>query len=168
VDVAKFDGAWYFAVGAASEQKTYVYRNPVAAIKRRPDLKPVPVGVLRLTQNTEFVSFSANARFVTVQAGRQFSVYDAETDRQYRYDADIALNGSQQATWMDGHRLMMVINAKTVVFDFDGTNKQELSSAVAGTLPLFDRDYEALYNIAPSVTVSGKFALTRTELLVNP
>lgn len=167
LDVARFENAWYFAVGSAAEQKTYVYKNPVSAIKRRPDIKPVPVGVLRLTATAESVSFSANARFVAVQSGSQFSVYDAETDRQYRYDTGLQLGTVQRAPWMDGHRLTLVAGDKTVVFDFDGTNKQELSAAVAGSQAFFDRDYQALYNIAPSVTVAGKTALTRTELRVN-
>ncbi len=163
----RFDNAWYFAAGAASEQKAYVYKNPVAAIKRRPDVKPVPVGVLHLNKAPEFITFSANARFVAVQAGSQFAVYDAETDRQYNYDSGLILTPAQQVTWMDGHRLMAVAGGKTVVFDYDGTNKQTLSPAVAGSVPLFDGNYKALFNVASSVMVPGRFAITRTELRVT-
>jgi hypothetical protein len=68
---------------------------------------------------------------------------------------------------MDGHRMLMVLNDKTVVFDFDGTNQQTLAPSLPGFIPFFDRSYEALYNIAPSVEVQNRYALTRTSMTLK-
>lgn len=168
VEVARFENSWYFAAGAGADQKTYVYRNPVTAVKNLPQKRPVPVGILRLDGAPEQVVFSANARFIATQHGSQFSIYDAETDRQYRYDTKIKLSPGQKAFWMDGHRLTLVAEEKIIVFDYDGINLQHLSAAYNGTQPLFDRDYEAMFSLSPSTTISGRSALARTELVVKP
>lgn len=167
VDVARFDNSWYYVVGATKEQRLYIFKNPVAAIKRNSAGRPIPVAVLRTANAPEFVSFSANARFIASQSGNELSVYDAETDRQHRYDIQLGLPAGQKLTWMDGHRLTAVTGDKTVVFDYDGTNKQTLNNAINGLQPMFDRDYEALFTLSPSVAVTGRPALTRTELRIE-
>lgn len=167
LDVARYSNDWYYVAGAVNEQKAYVFKNPVAAAKRQTERLPVPVAVLRTATAPEFISFSVNARFITSQSGNEFAVYDAETDRQYRYDIDLGLPGGLKATWMDGHRLSVVANDKTTVFDFDGLNKQSLAAAVAAAPIFFDDDYEALYVMAPSTVVQGRPVLTRIELRVQ-
>ncbi len=168
VEVARFENAWYFAAGSGAEQKTYVFRNPVTAVKNLPDRRPVPVGILRLDAPAEHVSFSTNARFVVVQAGSQFSVYDAETDRQDRYDTKLTLSPGQKASWMDGHRLTLATQDKVVVFDYDGTNLQTMSPAYSGTPVVFNNNYTAMFSLGPSTSVAGRPAFTRTELVVKP
>jgi hypothetical protein len=78
LDVARFDNRWYFAVGAASDGKVYIYEEPFSAIRAKPQRALVPATIMRL-KDPEFVSFSQNTRFVSVQARGQFAVYDAET-----------------------------------------------------------------------------------------
>jgi hypothetical protein len=69
---------------------------------------------------------------------------------------------------MDGYRLSVNVNNTVTVFDYDGTNQTDLVPVQAGYVPFFDRNYEALYTIAPSLTVLNKPALTRTLLQASP
>lgn len=167
LDLARFDNSWYVAVGSAVEKRVYLYRNPFNDLKRSEPRVPLPLTVLRTNDEPEFVSFSAIARFVAIQARGQFAVYDAETKRQYRYDTEMDLPAGQKATWMDGHRLTVVHENKVNVFDYDGINRQTLVDANPAFPPFFDRDYEALFTISPSRTVAERSALVRTELLVD-
>lgn len=167
LDIAKFDNRWYMVAGAQSENRVYIYEDPLDALRSRstdPD-RIIPVRTTRV-DNPQKVSFSANARFIAVQGvNQQFTVYDADMDRQYRYQIDKPLDASAPATWMDGHRLVSVSEGKIVVFDFDGSNVQVLNSALTGTTPQFDREYSALFSLSASEQVKGRFALSRTSLL---
>ena len=165
LDVAKFNDNWYVFVGAANEGIVSIYKNPQEAAKGNDQL-PMPVSALKLDQPAH-ISFSANTQFVAVQSGSKFAVYDVEKDRRYYYELPFALDAGYKAKWMDGHHLMVDNHGQTVVFDYDGINSQTLTNNAVGIDPFFDRDYTALYNVAPSVTVSGRAALTRTELKVT-
>lgn len=163
-DVADFDGSLYVAVGASNDKAVYILKDPLDSFSKTSD-PPQSFRALAL-QGVTSLSFSTNARFVAAQAGDKFAVYDAETDRQYHYDIDAKLTAKSVATWMDGHRLSIIpADGKVRVFDFDGINLQTLNAGVAGTTVYFNRDYDALFTLAPK---EKAFSLNRTELRLNP
>lgn len=164
LDITRFNGLWYMVAGAESEDKVYVYKDAVALIKQDAQKLPVPVGILKV-DDPQFVAFSANARFIMAQDGPNFAIYDAETDRHYMYKIDATIAATQKAAWMDGHRLSVTNKGKTLIFDFDGINLQTLGASAEGFQPYFDRDYTAVYNVGPSVTVPNRSALTHTPLV---
>lgn len=167
LDIARFDGHWYVVAGAQNEHKVYVYEDPLDALKSNKPSQSLPARTLRV-DTPQKVLFSANARFISTQGINQnFTVYDAETDRQYRYVIDRPLDLNNPASWMDGHRLVTVNDGQAIIFDFDGTNLQVLNRAGQGTVPQFDREYKAIYNVAPSEQAQGRFALTRASLRVE-
>lgn len=148
LDLARYENAWYVVAGAPSENRTYVYRDPAHMVRSKPDSPLVPVQVLKVA-DTQYIEFSDNARFTMAQNGQQFAVYDAETDRGYRYTAKAPLDAPQRhATWMDGHRLLYVSGGKTYVADFDEANREVLVAADPSFIPAFDRTYEYLYTLA--------------------
>jgi len=164
-DVTRYDDRWYMAVGTDAEKKTYVYEQVFDDVARQKPRVPAPVAVLKL-QQLQYLSVSANTRFIGVQGGSEFAVYDAEHSRQYRYDTKLALAPGQKATWMDGHRLAVISEKQVAVFDFDGINLQKLSASEPGFLPFFDRDYDNLYTIGTSAAVKDKTALIRTSVRI--
>ncbi len=167
LNIAEFDGDMYLATGSSADGKVYLYRNPLTALKKSDTALNIPLLLLKL-DNPDSVTFSANARFVAVQAGSKFELYDAETKQQYRYDTGLPLDPGQKVNWMDGHRMMFVSKGKMEVFDFDGLNKQTLVSANPAFIPMFDRDFTALFTYSPSLAGdSAKSALVRTELIVK-
>jgi len=165
LDITRFNNRWYIVAGALKDQKIYVLRDPVSALQRNPVAKLIPAAILRM-ENTQFASFSLNARFVALQAGSRFDVYDAETNRSYRYDTGLVLPENYKATWMDGHRLSLISQGKVHVIDYDGTNHQTLSASYDGSMPFFDRDYKAMYSFAPS-SIPGRTNLLHTALVVK-
>ena len=165
VDLARFDDKWYMVVGTDTENKAYVYEQPFDDITRQNPRTPTPVAVLKL-QKLEHLSFSANTRFAGVQGGSEFATYDAEHKRTYRYDTGLKLDPGQKAHWMDGHRYTIVSENQAVVFDYDGINLQKLTSANPAHTPIFDRDYDNLYNIGTSATVKDKPALLKTPVRI--
>ena len=70
IDVARFDGKWYMAVGSSAEEKVYILRDPVAFVSSTPPKKVIPVSTLRL-KDAQYLSFSQNTRFVALAGWRQ-------------------------------------------------------------------------------------------------
>jgi hypothetical protein len=163
IDLARFENSWYMAIGSTADPRIHIYKDAFTDLKNTSSPKAVPFTVLRL-ENPQYLSFSANTRFIGVQSGSKFSVYDAEMRRHYNYDTKLTLLPNQKAEWMDGHRYAVVSGSKLVVFDYDGINMQELIQVSPDHLPFFDRDYNALFTISPSVADANKQAIVRTEL----
>jgi hypothetical protein len=170
LELTKYSGDWFMVAGAPSESRTYIYKNPEAALSARPQTPLVPVQVLK-TENPNYVSFSDNTRFIVTENGQNFSVYDAEYDKKYAFTTKAPLDiGQDHAHWMDGNRLTYVSDGKIIVFDYDNTNGETLvgSDAIFGAL--FDRDYKVLYSLDDQAAKddSGKditqFVLSRTPL----
>lgn len=168
LSMADFNGKSYVAVGSSGDSHVYVYENVVDSFKKNVTALPLPKVLLKVSGEAGFLGFSANARFIAVQAGSNFAVYDAENNRQYKYDLKLPITQGQKAAWMDGHRLTLAGDDKVLrVYDFDGTNVQSLQPVELGFMPFFNRDYNAMYSISPSASVNGKPALVRINLKLN-
>ena len=161
VDVARFSGDWYFVAGSDAEERINLYKNPLDNIKNPEVKKALPVLALR-ELGAQKVSFSTNVRFVAVQGGQNFAVYDIETQQSYRYNIVIPLASTM--AWMDGHRLMGQSAGQAVVFDYDGTNQQILVPSLWGNGAFFDRSYKKLFVLGQA---AGATVLQNIDLLAG-
>ena len=161
LDLAQFDSNWYLAVVPVAEGRLQIFKNPFEAKNLK--VSQNPYVALRIA-SPAFVSFSANTRFVAVQSENKLVVYDFETSRRAGFTLPGQVTADNKIRWMDGHRLIVNHDNKLVVVDYDGSNRQELTAMLPGTLPFFDRDYERLYTLSPSTTDATKPALIRTSL----
>jgi hypothetical protein len=165
IDTANFSGANYLVISSVNKGASYLYKDALGQAK---DGKvPEPFRLLRLAQ-PKFISFSTNARFIAIQSGNNFAVYDIDMDRRFYYQLTEPVEAENKATWMDGHRLTIVSANQTNVFDFDGTNHQKLTASYVGLTPFFSPNYNTLYNLGPSVATPNSHALTSTPLLIEP
>ncbi|HEY5667603.1 MAG TPA: PEGA domain-containing protein [Candidatus Saccharimonadales bacterium] len=167
LDLTKYSGDWFVGVGSSVESRTYVYKNPAQTMRDKPKNPLVPVQVLK-TKEPNYISFSENARFIVVENGTQFGIYDAENDKGYAYTLPDAMDAPQtHATWMDGHRLMYTSSGKLVVFEFDNANHEVLSTNDPNYMPFFDPNYKWLYTFADqpaTATTPAQFNLLNTAL----
>lgn len=162
LDLARYSNQWYIVVGSSSANEAYIYRDPVLALQNTKNMTPT-IRTVRLA-SPQRAGFSANTRFIAVQSGSTFVVYDAEKDQQYKYTVNPTFDDPNSVRWMDGHRLMGTTGGKILIIDFDGTNQQTLSPIVPGTQPMFDGNFEQLNSLAPTAT--GQ-ALTSTSMRVQ-
>lgn len=154
-ELVRFDGKLFAAMGAVTEGRIHLYRDPLLVLRRPGSVLsiPVPIAVLRL-DSPEFLSISPSARFLAVQAGDQLAVYDFEMDKTYEYNASLGLKAGQPLQWMDGYRLATTQTQKVIVMDYDGINKRELVAAHRGTSPFLDPERRRLFTASP---VAGDF-----------
>lgn len=162
LEIAEFKGQLYLVAGSAADGHAYIYKDLFSDLASRPGQLPRAFRVL-IVPGGQYVSFSGIARFVSLQVGSNLAVYDLEMNRMFRYDMKLPTVAGQKATWMDGHRLSLISDNTVNVFDFNGTNVQKLSASHASYGPFFDRDYTAMFTLAPS---AEKTILNRTELQV--
>lgn len=166
LNIAKYDDAWIVVFGSTAEGKTYLYKNPVAAMSRNNDQRPSPSFIFTLADATT-ATFSANTRFMALQNGKDVHIYDAEESESYRYSWARELDAPQKAAvWMDGHRLSYVSGGKQYIVDYDNINERELSAASSIFLPVFRRDYQYVFNIASPEVGPANSLLNATALRI--
>jgi hypothetical protein len=159
LELSRYSNHWYAAVGVASENHVYEYKDPVEALQADPSQSLMPVDVMKVTA-PNYVAFSDSSQYVAVENGQDFSVYDAENDRSHTYHVNKPLDAPQvHATWMDGYHLRMVSGGTVTMFDFDGTNIQSLEPALPGYLPFFDTGYQTSYAIDAPKGSTGTSAI---------
>ncbi len=169
LELTRYSGDLIVGAGSDAEDKLVVYRNPIDQIKD-PNLNvAVQVATLR-TNNPDYVSFSENTRFLMIENGSHFALYDAETEKTYAYDTGRALDKPQEhASWMDGHRMQYVSKGQLVIFDYDHTNVRQLLGAAPAYLPGFTPDYKRLFTVSPqqdnpeALRVASTWLLTQTD-----
>jgi hypothetical protein len=154
IDAAQFQGRFYYIVGSDTEDHLNIYKDPLSSLKNPAFGKAIALLALH-NPGTQKVSFSDNARFIELENGQSFSVYDIETDSVYQYTLAQPLAGIMD--WMDGHRLMGVSDGKVLIVDYDGTNVQQLTNTSLASGPLFSRDYKHMLTIAASSPDSSIF-----------
>ncbi len=152
LDTASYSGNDYYAAGSDTGGRVNVYKNPLDQLKNPSIGKALPSFFLKADGATK-VSFSDNARFVALQGGQNFGVYDFETGDRYEYTLKPPLDGPLQ--WMDGHRLISSSSNQIFVTDYDSTNQQTLAPTSTALGGYFSNDYNQLYTIAPVANSSS-------------
>jgi hypothetical protein len=162
LDITKYDRSFYVVVGASSENKVYIYRDPARQIGDNSFKSPVPTQVLRVNL-PNYTSFSSSAQYIMIQNGTEFAVYDIELDESYRYVAKQPLDTPQaNATWIDGNRLAYVSGGKQIIFDYDYKNIREIGNSSGLYRPAFAPDFGYSYTLVSNQ--SGETTLAQTAL----
>lgn len=163
---ASYNGVIYVACGAESENKVYIYRDPVSQLNNNPKQMPVPSQVL-FVKNPNYLSFSDNAQFIMAENGSQFGVFDIVNQHGYNYNSVLPLQSPQaHATWMDGDRLSYVSGNKLVMFEYDHNYAQTLETASPNYSAFFDPNYKYIINVAQNQKNSN-FSITKTSLVAS-
>lgn len=164
VDLTRYSGSMYVVAAAASDNRAYIYNDPVGQMENGQKL-PAPTQVLHV-EGVNYVSFSASAQFIVAENGARFGVYDIENKLGYNYTATEPLDSPQiHATWMDGNRLTYGSGGKLIEFDYDHTNQHILGKAAPDYKPAFSPDFKFAYLLTPAE--NGQFNLTETALLTR-
>jgi hypothetical protein len=166
LDLTTYSSQLYVAAGSDTDNRVYVYADPVGQLSNYPNQSPVPTWVLHV-DGANYLSFSNTAQFVMAENGRSFATYDIENSLGYLYNTGSQAMDAPQAhaTWMDGDRLTYVSGGMQVIFDYDHQNDHTLAANSASYLPNFTSDYNYLYTLSP-VNASTQFTINQTSLLI--
>jgi len=160
LDIASYSGHLYFAAGSSTDGRVNIYKDPLGDIQSSDVGRATPMIALRATGANK-IGFSDNARFIEIEGGQNFGVYDFETNNEYQYALQAPL--STPLDWMDGHRLIGQSNGNVFVMDYDSINQQTLVPTTTPLGGLFSRDYKQMYTLAP-VAGSTNVSLERVDM----
>lgn len=163
LDVSRYDDRWFYVVGSAEDSTTFVYENPLPALKGQSSSVLIVAAIMRL-DNPRFVSFSANTQFIALQSSNVLLTLDLESNNQYRTELQHEIPLASQLKWMDGHRFIYTVGQQSYIIDFDGSNEETLTTSLLSTGPFFDRDFDNVYTFEGAKSAAGKQALTRTVM----
>ncbi len=147
MDAAQFQGHWYYVAGSDRADRINIYKDPLSGIKDPVTAKAIPLIALS-DQGVDNLAFSDNTRFIGVQFGQKFGVYDIETESRYQYTLAAPLAG--QMHWMDTHRFIGLSNGSILAMDYDAINQQVLTPAANAKDIFFDKNYNQMLVIAPA------------------
>jgi hypothetical protein len=164
LQLAQYNGDWYAAFGATTDNKVDVYENPVSQLTSGDSPVLVPIAVLKVADPTA-LTFSTGAQFLLAENGSNFATFDAQTGKTYTYSLPSSLGTlTGSAVWIDNARLAVSSNGKMSIFDFDGANRQTLVSADPTFAPIFDPSEHTLYAFVKQ-SDNATYALTSTSML---
>lgn len=158
IDAAQYAGNFYYIAGSDAADRINIYKNPLDEIKNPSFGRALPMIALAISGGQK-IGFSDNARFVGVENGQRFAVYDFETQDIYQYSISQPL--ADNMSWMDGHRFIGDSDNKVFVMDYDGTNRQIITDTSQVDGALFSRDYNHMLVVAP---VSSGFSLQDVDM----
>ncbi|HVO86331.1 MAG TPA: PEGA domain-containing protein [Candidatus Binatia bacterium] len=159
IDAAQFQGHWYYVAGSDTS-RIDVYEDPLNDIQNPAYNRAVPILGFNLPGAT-LVSFSDNTRFIGIEAGQSFGVYDLEAEKAYHYTVKQPLTAP--VTWMDGHRWIGQSGSDVFAEDYDNTNVQLVTPTVYSGGGLFTSDYNQMITFAASPD-SSEVILQRVDM----
>lgn len=160
LDAAQFQGHIYFVAGSNTSERLDVFKDPEDSIHNPSFRKAVPLLALSVLGASD-AHFSDNARFIAVQAGQNFAVYDFEAKEGYRYTLKPPI--ISPLIWMDGHRFIGQSGDSTYIMDYDGINQVLFTPTVFQKGGFFSQDYRQMVTLAQSPG-AGTFVLERVDL----
>jgi hypothetical protein len=147
IDTAEFNGHIYYVSGSNKDNRVKLFKDPLKDIQDPAVARALPRLALQANGASK-LSFSENARFIALQGGQNFAVYDIETDSYYQYSVKDPLAANLE--WMDGHRLIGLSNNNVFVMDYDSTNQQSLVPAATTLGGFFSRNYNQMFTLTPA------------------
>ncbi len=165
VEMSEYSGNLYVAVSVVSDDRVYVYKDPIGQLKALPNRVVVPMQVMRIV-DPNYLSFSSvTQQFIMAENGNQFAVYDLENRNGYRFDITSPIDAPQtRASWLDGSHLTVVSNGKLLIFDYDNANQQPTVSASSSYIPYFSTDFKTMFYFD---SVNQLISLNQVSLVAN-
>lgn len=153
-DINEYFNDYYLSVGRGTS--VTVYKNPESS--HRTELATVPSA-----SAISWLRFSSNGRFVVAGTGSQFVSYDLETAG--KKDVNLpgtAIDPSKPLQWLDDYYLVSSADNDLRITEFDGTNRQVITSALPGFPVTLDHDGRMLYSFGK--TQAGNYALQASAM----
>jgi PEGA domain len=163
LDMAQYSGRWYYVVSSSAQNKVIVYRDPLNNATAGSST-PITPRLALLLDNPQFASFSTSARFLGMQSGNKFIVFDAELDHVNRFTVDLPIAANVQAKWMDTSHYSVVADGSERVFEFDGSNVTKLTSSIDAQRAYFSPDNSYVYTFIKEV--NGKIGFENGKLVL--
>jgi len=163
LSISKFGASTVLAVGATSDNKVAIYKNPIGYLKANPTKNlPLATTIFSLDAPTE-VSFSTDSSVVMARGKQRIVSHYFDEDKSAKFDIAQPLD-IQKLRWTDGKHLQYVSGGFAYMIDYDGANVEKLVETNSLFSVTFDNNYRYLYSFSQS---SKPFNVSRTQIKLN-
>lgn len=158
---SEYDDHDYLAVGVQNSNDIDIIRDPAdnatadSAVFARFDLGTSP----------KWINFSNNGRMLVAQNNNTFATYDLEDSKAYNKTLETSAEVTTPLKWLDDFYLLTTVNGTLRVFEFDGTNENEVVQVTPGQNVTLSSNGKSLFSI--NTATSGGYQLQRSEMLVQ-
>ena len=111
----------------------------------------------------EFLEIRNNGRFVVIQKGGDFQVYDNELKQVSKTTLKNANAAAGKLNWLDGYYAWSDLDGTLRLYEFDGANQQDIMTVVPGQAVTLAQDGVFLYGF--TATNEG-YHLSRARLIL--
>ncbi len=160
IDAAQYQRHFYYADGSDKSGRITIFKDPEDSIKNPAGGKALPTFALDIPGAAK-LKFSNNTRFIGVESGQNFAIYDIEAQTRYQYTLPDQLAGLMD--WMDGDRLIGQSGGSVLAMDYDGSNRHSLAPSSLAIGGYFSSNYNHLLTIAPAADNTA-FVLKDTDM----
>ncbi|HEV2413072.1 MAG TPA: PEGA domain-containing protein [Candidatus Saccharimonadales bacterium] len=163
VDYNEFDNHSYFVVSDATTHTVTVWQDPQNPATTQPFLTINDIA-------PQYVDFDAAGRFLLLQQGGHLIVYDFYESQKFDYNLPFSLPAAQDVYWIDDFHLAAAIDGQLEMWEFDGTNYEEMipSSSSLYEESILDNGNDMLYSFStPSKSKPGNIGFYQTNLKLH-
>ncbi|MEO5950302.1 MAG: PEGA domain-containing protein [Candidatus Saccharimonadales bacterium] len=122
------------------------------------------VASFKLEGGAQWLKIENSGRFVVMQNGGVYSVYDLELNKltTTTVKSDTAI--SKELPWLDGYTVWNDTNGTVRLYEFDGSNQQDIMSVVPGLSVTLNPNGSYVYGF--NKNAAGAYELQRTKLIL--
>ena len=118
---------------------------------------------LDLGRQISYLTFSSNGRMLLAQNGKYMATYDIETAKSATKTVEASTDAVPQLKWLDDFYLWTDAGGSLRIFEYDGTNEHEITTATSGYDVMLSSNGEQLMSVEKNK--SGKFELQASKLV---
>ena len=160
--LAKQGSSPVVAVGAPSENKVTVLRNPVGYLQNHTDQTvPMATTVLQVTAPSD-VSFSTDGTAVMARGGQNVATHNFDEDRSAKFVLTVPVS-AEKLYWVDGKHLKIASGGFAYIVDYNGDNLQKLNPTLDSLSSYYDNNYQALFTFTSGAN-GRPFLVSRSAL----
>ena len=158
--IVNYNDTFYFYTSTSSSNRVDIYQNPVNNLGVNQARIINPAYTLTI-DNPQYISNSNNNRFIIAQSGSRFASFDAEIKKQYEFTLPLQIDENEKSIWLDDYRLGIVADKTARLFDFDGTNLQDLTKSNPSNnfYPAFTKDSDFVLTFVNNVNSKGSMLM---------
>jgi len=122
------------------------------------------VATMNLPGGAQYISVETDGRFVVAQNAGTFETYDIELQKATKTILKGSGDVTNQLRWLDGYTLWSDRGGVARLYEFDGTNQQDIMSVSPGFSVMLSPNGKYIYGIVKSA--DGVYHLERAVLLL--
>lgn len=162
VSISKYFGDTYVSIAHAD--KVDVLEGELPRSDTTKSLTLTPIALVPVVGGAQYLTAKTEGRFITAQQGTTYVVYDLELKKTTTATLKGTTPTPFELKWIDGYTLWSDQDGQLRLYEFDGTNQQDIMKVEQGFSAAISSNNKYLFGITKAK--DGQYHLTRARLII--